>query len=72
MGSEEIRFAACTLASEGSGGLPAASDEGSLGILRGGRQQDHGHHIAELSRKTRGEPVLGSSHHHRAKDRLPD
>ena len=64
MGSEEIRFAACTLASEGSGGLQAASDEGNLGIVRGGRQQDRGHHIAELRRKTRGEPVLGSSYHH--------
>jgi DNA-binding response OmpR family regulator len=66
------RFAAGTLASEGSGGLPVASDEGSLGILRGGRQQDRGHTYRGVASQTRGEPVLASSYHHRPKDRLPD
>jgi hypothetical protein len=62
-GSEGIRFTSCTLASDESGGLPAASDEGSLGILRG-RQQDRGHTYPRLasrnSRRARSRLVTSS------------
>jgi len=62
-GSEGIRFTSCTLASDESGGLPAATDEGSLGILRG-RQQDRGHTCPRLasrnSRRARSRLVTSS------------